>query len=61
MSKTRRNYTDDRYFDGDDGYSYEEYKNHKKEKRVARALKTMNIDELLDLEEANNWRTGGTT
>ena len=53
MSKTRRkNYTQD-YHEDDEDYEvdYEEYRHHKKEKRLARALKTRNLDELLSLEE----------
>lgn len=54
MSKTRRKntyvqdfYEDDEHYDID----YEEYRQHKKEKRIIRALKTRNLDELLYLEE----------
>jgi hypothetical protein len=51
MSKTRRNYNDD-YYEDDEGHAdHEEYVRHKKEKRINRALKTLDIDELLNLEE----------
>ena len=53
MSKTRRkNYTQD-FYEDDEHYDvdYEEYRHHKKEKRIIRALKTRNLDELLSLED----------
>lgn len=50
MSKTRRSYRDE-YDDEYDSYDYEEYRSHKKEKRLKSALKTRDIDELLNMED----------
>lgn len=50
MSKTRRRSHDDY----DDEYyedNHEEYIKHKKEKRINRALKTLDIDELMNMED----------
>jgi len=50
MSKTRRSYHDDSY---EDEYvdNYEEYKKHKKEKKISRALKTLDIDALMEEDD----------
>jgi hypothetical protein len=54
MSKSRKTnkHYDDYYEDGfDSALSYEEYRSRKKEHRIERALKTRNINELIELEE----------
>jgi hypothetical protein len=51
MSKTRKHYArDDMYEDHEDFLEYSN-RNKRKEKRLQSALKTRNIDELLDMED----------
>lgn len=51
MSKTRRNYNEE-YFDNEEyGMDIDDYREHKKQKRLQRALKTMDVNALIDLEE----------
>ena len=50
MSKTRRNYTEEYFDDEEYGVDIDVYRQHQKEKRITRALKTRNLDDLLSLE-----------
>ena len=43
MSKTRRNYAEE--------YDIDDYRQNRKEKRIARALKTRDLDDLISLED----------
>lgn len=51
MSKTHRNYNEDYYDDEEYGYDIDDYRQHKKQKRLDRALKTLDIDDLLNMED----------
>ena len=52
MSKTtKRNRRDTADFDDFAEFSYEEKYAHLREKRLRRALKTKNVEDLLDLDE----------
>jgi hypothetical protein len=54
MSKSRKankyydDYNEDEF---NDGMSYEEYREKKKNKKLSRALRTMNVEELINLDE----------
>lgn len=52
MSKTRRAYhdetNDDKVYDP---HIYQQYKQHKKEKKLVRALKILDVNRLMDLED----------
>ena len=52
MSKTHRS-CGNRERDFDDEYHdyYHEYRDHKRQKKIQRALKTMDVDELMDMED----------
>jgi len=52
MSKTHRSFGN-RERDFDDEYHdyYHEYRDHKRQKKIQRALKTMDVDELMDMED----------
>ena len=51
MSKTRRNYTEEYYDDEEYGVDIDDYRQNRKEKRIARALKTRDLDDLISLED----------
>lgn len=51
MSKTRRNQHEEYYDDEEYGYDIDDYRQQKKMKRMDRALKTLDIDDLLDMED----------
>ena len=51
-TKHNSRYIDRDYIDGDDNYR-QERNNNKRDKRLSRAIKTKNIDQLLELEEFN--------
>jgi len=51
MGKTRRNYNDEYYDDEEYGADMDDYRQHKKDKRLTRALKTLDIDDLLNMED----------
>lgn len=60
MSKTKKfkpNKFVDEFDDGDDfdSYDYEEYISRRKNKRIKQALKTKNIDALMEIEEDENF------
>jgi hypothetical protein len=51
MSKTRRNYNEEYYDNEEYGMDIDDYRQHRKEKRLTRALKTRDLEDLLDLED----------
>ena len=51
MSKTRRNYNEEYYDDEEHGMDIDDYRQHRKEKRISRALKTRDLDDLMNLED----------
>jgi len=54
MSKSRKankyydDYNEDEY---NDGMTYEEYREKKKEKKLNRALRTMSVEDLINIDE----------
>jgi hypothetical protein len=54
MSKSNKRYDSDRYDDNEDYGSNSDGRNHKKMKRIDRALKTKDIDTLTHLDELDD-------
>lgn len=52
MSKTHRSYNEEYYNDDEEYFTNStDYRQHWKEKRLSRALKTKDLDDLLNLED----------
>jgi len=51
MSKTRRNYNEEYFDDEEYNMDIDDYRQHQKEKRITRALKTKDLDDLMNLED----------
>jgi hypothetical protein len=51
MSKTRRNYNEEYFDDEEYNMDMDDYRQHRKEKRIVRALKTRDLEDLMDLED----------
>jgi hypothetical protein len=51
MSKTRRNYNEEYYDDEEYGMDIDDYRQQRKEKRLTRALKTRDLNDLMSLED----------
>lgn len=51
MSKSRRNYNEEYYDDEEYNMDIDDYRQQRKEKRIARALKTRDLEDLLYLED----------
>ena len=50
MSKTRRNYNED-YDNEEYGIDIEVHRKHKQERRISRSLKSLDLEDLLNLED----------
>jgi hypothetical protein len=51
MSKTRRNYNEERYEDEEYGMDIDVYRKHKQERRISRSLKSLDLEDLLNMED----------
>lgn len=54
MSKTRRNYTEDFYNEEEYTFAVSDYQHHRKEKRLSKALRTKDLEDLINLEDDEN-------
>jgi len=51
VSKTRRNFNEEYYDEEEYNLDIDDYRQHRKEKRITRALKTRDLDDLMNLED----------
>ena len=51
MSKTRRNYNEEYYDDEEYGSDFEVHRKHKQERRISRSLKSLDLEDLLNMED----------
>jgi hypothetical protein len=51
MSKTRRNYQEEYYDDEEYNIDIDDYRQHRKEKRLVKALRARDLEDLMHLED----------